>query len=99
MEQNFTEAYRWFGLAARGGDKESERQRDELASRLDQKSLKAAGQAIDGFKPDLPPEAANQVKVPAGGWDPVSAPSVTPAGKHRSSTPSARQEAAFAFGR
>ncbi|MGE0036101.1 MAG: hypothetical protein AB7S93_10730 [Xanthobacteraceae bacterium] len=99
VEQNLTEAYRWFGLAARGGDKESERQRDELAPRLDQKSLKAAGQAIDEFKPELPPEAANQVKVPAGGWDPVSAPSVTPGSKHRSSTPSARREAAFAFGR
>ncbi len=53
VEQNLAEAYRWFGLAARGGDKESERKRDELASRLDQQSLKTARQAIEGFKPEL----------------------------------------------
>jgi len=97
VEQNLAEAYRWFGLAARNGDKESERKRDELAPRLDQQSLKAAAQAIDGFKPELPPEAATQVKAPAGGWDPGSAPA--PASKRRSSAPGARQEAAFASGR
>jgi localization factor PodJL len=94
VEQNLTEAYRWFGLAARGGDKESERKRDELVPRLDQQSLRAAGQAIDGFKPEAQPEAASQVKVPAGGWDPVPASSVPPANKRRSSTPGGRQEAA-----
>jgi localization factor PodJL len=98
VEQNLTEAYRWFGLAARGGDKESERKRDELAPRLDQQSLRTAKEAIDGFKPELPTEAATQVKAPAGGWDPGSA--VTPASKRRSSAPGTRQEAAaFASGR
>jgi localization factor PodJL len=96
VEQNLAEAYRWFGLAARSGDKESERKRDELASRLDRQSLQTAGQAIEGFKPEPQPEAANQVKAPAGGWDPVSAPAVTPASKRRSSAPpGVRQEAAI----
>jgi localization factor PodJL len=100
VEQNLTEAYRWFGLAARGGDKESERKRDELAPRLDPQSLRTAKEAIEGFKLELPTEAATQVKAPAGGWDPGSAPSVTPASKRRSSAPGARQEAAaFASGR
>ena len=96
VKQDLVEAYRWFGLAARSGDKESERKRDELASRLDQRALKSAGQAIDAFKPDPQPEAATQVKAPAGGWEPAAAPASTPAiDKRRSSTPGARQEAAI----
>jgi localization factor PodJL len=95
VEQNLAEAYRWFGLAARNGDKESERKRDELAPRLDQQTLRTAKEAIEGFKPETQPEAAHQVKTPAGGWEPAAAPAVTPASKRRSSTPGARQEAAF----
>ena len=96
VEQNLVDAYRWFGLAARGGDKESERKRDELASRLDQSSLKAAKQAIEAFKPEAQPDAATQVKIPAGGWEPAAAPTtVHPVNKRRSSTPGVRQEAAI----
>jgi localization factor PodJL len=96
VEQNLVEAYRWFGLAARAGDKESERKRDDVASRLDQRSLKAATQAIDAFKPDAQPEAATQVKAPPGGWEPAAAPATAPAvNKRRSSTPGVRQEAAI----
>ena len=35
VEQNLAEAYRWFALAAREGDQEALKKRDELAQRLD----------------------------------------------------------------
>lgn len=102
VEQNLAEAYRWFALAAREGDKESEKKRDDLASRLDPQSLKNARAVIDGFKPEAQPEAATTVKTPSGGWDAptVSAPpaapatpAAPPANKRRSSSSGPKMEA------
>jgi localization factor PodJL len=87
VDQNLTEAYRWFALAARDGDAEALKKRDEVAGRLDQRSLKIAMQAVQAWKPEPQPEAAFQVRTPAGGWDglgagggaPPAAPASTPA--------------------
>jgi localization factor PodJL len=87
VEQNLAEAYRWFALAARSGDQESAKKRDDVAARLDAQSLQMAKQAVDAFTVEPQPEAATQVKSPAGGWDASAntVPVVAPAGKRRQS--------------
>ena len=73
VESNLPEAYKWFTLAARDGDKESAAKRDDVGGRIDQKALMAA-RAVAQVWTALPqPEAAVQVKAPAGGWDTTAA--------------------------
>ena len=69
------EAYKWFTLAARDGDKESTKKRDDVGTRLDQQALMAARAAAQVWTAEPQPEAATQVKVPSGGWDGVATPS------------------------
>ena len=73
VEQNLAEAYKWFALAARDGDADAAKKRDDIGSRLDQQSLKAATQTAQGWAPEPQPDAAVQVKTPAGGWDSAGA--------------------------
>jgi localization factor PodJL len=74
VSQNLAEAYKWFTLAAREGDKDSAKKRDDVGGRLDQPSLAAARLATETWTPEPQPEAAIQVKIPAGGWDGIAAP-------------------------
>ncbi len=82
IEPNMTEAYKWFALAAREGDADSAKKRDDIAAHLDAESLKAAKQAVQTWAPAPQPDAAVQVKVPAGGWSDGSP--ATPAPKRKS---------------
>ncbi len=88
--QNLAEAYKWFTLAAREGDKDSAKKRDDVGSRLDQPSLAAARLATQTWTPEPQPEAAIQVKTPAGGWDSIA----TPKRKSRTVGPKAEAPAA-----
>jgi localization factor PodJL len=69
VERNLADAYRWFALAAKGGDPEAGKKRDEIAARLDAKSLAAARNATDTWVAEQSSEDAVSVKAPAGGWD------------------------------
>ncbi len=77
VETNLAEAYKWFALAAREGDRDSAKKRDELSTRLDQATAAAAHAAVRTWVAEPQPEAATQVKTPAGGWD--GAPAAAPA--------------------
>jgi localization factor PodJL len=77
VEVNMAEAYKWFSLAAREGDADAAKKRDDVGSRLDQQALMTARAAVQVWTAEPQPEAATQVKVPAGGWDSAAAP--TPA--------------------
>jgi localization factor PodJL len=76
VETNLAEAYKWFALAAREGDRESAKKRDELGAKLDAATAVAAHAAVRTWAAEPQPEAATQVKTPAGGWDgtPAAAP-------------------------
>ena len=95
MEPNLPEAYKWFSLAARDGDKESSTKRDDVGGRLDAKSLAAAKHAAETWTPLEQPEAATQAAAPAGGWDnfgpppPASPKPRSPAPKPERPTPTA----------
>jgi localization factor PodJL len=78
VEVNLAEAYKWFTLAARDGDKDATAKRDDVGGRIDQKALMAARAAAQVWTAMPQPEAAVQVKAPAGGWDtPAPAAPVT----------------------
>jgi len=66
VEANTAEAYKWFSLAAREGDADAAKKRDEAGSRLDQQALMTAREAVQVWTAEPQPEAATQVKVPAG---------------------------------
>ncbi|MBX9842468.1 MAG: sel1 repeat family protein, partial [Xanthobacteraceae bacterium] len=69
ISANLAESYRWFALAAAAGDGEAAKKRDEVAARLDQKTLAMAKTAVQGFTPDREPDEAINLKAPPGGWD------------------------------
>jgi localization factor PodJL len=76
VEQNLQESFKWFSLAAAQGDQEAAKKRDEMAARLDQKSLRLAKIAIQTWVAEPQPEAATKVPAPAGGWE--KAPTTQP---------------------
>jgi localization factor PodJL len=74
VDQSIAESYKWFALAAAGGDQDAGKKRDEVAARLDAQTLVAARLAVQTFAAKPEPEAAVRVAAPAGGWgDPPAA--------------------------
>ena len=69
VQANLAESYRWFALAAANGDSDAAKKRDEVAARLDQKTLAAAKLAAQSFAPEREPDEATNLKAPPGGWD------------------------------
>ncbi len=69
VQANLAESYRWFALAAANGDSDAAKKRDEVAARLDPKTLGAAKLAAQSFAPEREPDEAVNLKAPAGGWD------------------------------
>jgi localization factor PodJL len=69
MPINLAESYRWFALAAANGDSDAARKRDEVAARLDPKTLAMAKSAAQAFAPEREPDEATNLKAPPGGWD------------------------------
>jgi localization factor PodJL len=94
MQPNLPEAYKWFTLAARDGDKESAAKRDDVGSRMDAQSLAAAKAAAEAFTPMEQPEAATQAPAPPGGWDVAAVAPASP--KPRAGAPKADRPASSA---
>ena len=78
VQANLAESYRWFALAAANGDNDAAKKRDEVAARLDQKTLAAAKLAAQSFAPEREPDEATNLKAPPGGWDHVPAAPAKP---------------------
>jgi localization factor PodJL len=78
VQANMAEAYRWFALAAANGDQDAARKRDEVASRLDQRTLTAAKLAAQTFTAEPEPDEAVNLNAPLGGWDHAPAQPVKP---------------------
>ncbi len=84
VAQDLVQSYMWFSLAAAQGDDDAGKKREDVAAKLDAKSLAQAKAAVDAFHAREPDRAANEVQPPPGGWEaamPVSAPvQVSPKG-------------------
>ncbi len=75
VSQDLMASYAWFAAAAVNGDEDAGKKRDEVGARLSGEKLQQAKAAAAAWKPKTPDPAANEVAVPAGGWDAaVSAP-------------------------
>nr|WP_309486534.1 hypothetical protein [Ancylobacter mangrovi] len=61
---NLGEAWRWFSLAAAGGDSEAAAKRDEVASKMDTRTLAAARASLDGWTPRVVDAKANGSDAP-----------------------------------
>jgi localization factor PodJL len=79
IEANPGQAYKWLAIAARDGDADAARKRDEVGGRLDRATLVSARASAQAFVPQSPLEAATNVTPPPGGWD----SDVAPTGKQR----------------
>ncbi|MBN8938848.1 MAG: SEL1-like repeat protein [Rhizobiales bacterium] len=79
VDQSLAESYKWFALAALGGDQDAAKKRDEVAGRLDAQTLVAVRLAVQTFTAKPEPETAVRVTAPAGGWgDEPRAAATTP---------------------
>ncbi|MPZ38851.1 MAG: hypothetical protein GEU95_12455 [Rhizobiales bacterium] len=74
VQPNMAEAFKWFALASREGDRDAAKKRDDIAARLDKRSLAAAMDAAQAWQAQPQPTAI-EVKAPPGGWDGGSASS------------------------
>jgi localization factor PodJL len=68
IEQSLAQSYLWFSLAAAQGDEDAAKKRDEVAARIDPKSLEAAKSLVIQFQAKVPDPSANEVASPAAGW-------------------------------
>ncbi len=63
VEKNLVDSYKWFALAARQGDADAAKKRDEVANILEKAHLAAARLAVDTWKQTPLERAANEVEV------------------------------------
>ena len=69
IEQSLSQSYTWFAVAAAQGDEDAGKKRDEIAGKLDARTLASARAAAEAFRPAPANAASNDVTPPAGGWD------------------------------
>ncbi len=70
VEQDLVQSYAWFAIAARGGDADAARKRDEVGSKLAGADAAAANSLVLSWRPKTPDPVANEIAAPAEGWDP-----------------------------
>src|SRR5690349_639348 len=82
--RDMAEAYRWFALAAKAGDADAGKKRDDVAARLDPKTLATARHDVETWIAQQAPNEASTVQPPPGGWDqaPPAAKRKSRAGQH-----------------
>jgi localization factor PodJL len=67
--QDLGQSWIWFTLAARQGDSDAAKKRDEVAAKMDSKALAAATKALTEIKMQTLDPSANEAPAPPGGWD------------------------------
>ncbi|HHK74911.1 MAG TPA: hypothetical protein ENJ57_07080, partial [Rhizobiales bacterium] len=77
VPQSRIDAYKWFALAARNGDKDATNRLETIANQMDSKTLVKARMAVKSWKPAPVNLSANRLAMPAGGW--ANARAVAPA--------------------
>ena len=71
VEQDLMQSYTWFAVAARDGDTDAAKKRDEVGAKLPAVDLAAGRTASLTWKPKTPDPVANEISAPADGWDPA----------------------------
>jgi localization factor PodJL len=81
VSQDLMASYAWFAAAAANGDEDAAKKRDEVGARLSGEKLQQAKTAATAWKAKTPDPAANEVNVPAGGWDAALTATPAPTGQ------------------
>ncbi len=68
VDRNLSQAYKWFALAARGGDKEALRRRDRVKWMLNANELKAADKLVQSWQPQPSEPLVNNVRAAGEAW-------------------------------
>ena len=66
-----TEAYKWYALAARSGDKDAARRRDIVRNKLEPQSVKAADALVIQWRAKAVEAEANDTRIPGQTWQAV----------------------------
>jgi localization factor PodJL len=69
LAPDMSQSWFWFSLAAQQGDLDAAKKRDEVAAKMDAKTLADDKLALANFHATVPTPAANDVPAPPGGWD------------------------------
>ncbi|MCJ8309946.1 MAG: SEL1-like repeat protein [Rhizobiaceae bacterium] len=64
VPQNLIESYKWFALAAKTGDSDASKKRDEVANAMDPDDLDFARGEVNNWAPSKLKESVNRVAVP-----------------------------------
>ena len=64
VPQNLVDSYKWFALAAKTGDNDANKKRDEVANAMDPDDLDYARKEVNNWAPSKLKEAVNRVAVP-----------------------------------
>jgi len=64
VPQNLKESYKWFALAAKTGDVDASKKRDEVANAMDPDELDLAREEVNAWKPKKLDDATNRVAAP-----------------------------------
>ena len=62
------QAFKWYALAALGGDREAAKRRDAVRGKLDREDIKAADAAIQGFRPRSVDTQVNDPHAAGDAW-------------------------------
>lgn len=68
VTRDLKQAYKWFALAARGGDKEAVRRRDRVKWMLNATELKAAEALVRSWKPEPTEPLVNNARAAGEAW-------------------------------
>ncbi len=69
VKQNLAESYLWLALVAEQGDRDAASKRDQLAEKLDPRTLAQAKERVKNWQAAPLKTEANEVEAPSGGWD------------------------------
>ncbi|MGE0699590.1 MAG: hypothetical protein AB7O57_10875 [Hyphomicrobiaceae bacterium] len=61
-------AYKWYSLAAKGGDQDAGRRRDLLIARLSPETIEATDAQLVGWRPEATDASANDARVAGEAW-------------------------------
>ena len=64
VPQNLVDSYKWFALAAKTGDSDASKKRDEVANAMDPDDLDYARKEVNNWAPSKLKETVNRVAVP-----------------------------------
>lgn len=68
LPRDFKQAYYWLSLAARNGDKEAARRRDQIRMKLEEADVTAADQTVAAWQAKPSDSAINDARVAGEGW-------------------------------